>query len=50
VTRSLYYDLVDMGEERMVDGQTMFGEESCGEIHAMADAKQVRDAFRTSRY
>src|SRR5581483_10810944 len=25
VTRALYYDLVDMGEERMVDGQEMFG-------------------------
>ena len=25
VTRALYYDLVDMGEERMVDGQLMFG-------------------------
>ena len=24
VTRALYYDLVDMGEERMVDGQPMF--------------------------
>src|SRR5882762_10226823 len=25
VTRALYYDLVDMGEERVVDGQPMFG-------------------------
>ena len=30
VTRA-YYDLVDMGEERMVDGQFMFGVDSGGE-------------------
>jgi hypothetical protein len=45
VTRALYYDLADMGEERVVDGQTMFGIESGGEFFAMADAKQVRDAL-----
>ncbi len=45
VTRALYYDLVDMGEERMVDGQQMFGIESGGEFFAMADASQVRDAL-----
>ena len=45
VTRALYYDLVDMGEERVVDGQQMFGIESGGEFFAMADAKQVRDAL-----
>jgi hypothetical protein len=45
VTRALYYDLVDMGEERVVDGQPMFGIESDGEFFAMADAKQVRDAL-----
>jgi hypothetical protein len=44
VTRALYYDLVDMGEERVVDGQPMFGIESGGEFFAMADAAQVRDA------
>ena len=44
VTRPLYYDLVDMGEERVVDGQPMFGIESGGEFFTMADAKQVRDA------
>jgi uncharacterized protein len=44
VTRALYYDLVDMGEERVVDGQPMFGIESGGEFFTMADAKQVRDA------
>lgn len=45
VTRVLYYDLVDMGEERMVDGQEMFGVESAGEFFAMADAEQVRAAL-----
>jgi len=45
VTRALYYDLVDMGEERVVDGQQMFGVESDGEFFAMADAQQVRDAL-----
>src|SRR5215217_8066334 len=42
VTRALYYDLVDMGEERVVDGQPMFGIESGGEFFTMADAEQVR--------
>ena len=45
VTRALYYDLVDMGEERVVDGQPMFGVASAGEFFAMADAEQVRDAL-----
>ncbi|WP_426440886.1 DUF1285 domain-containing protein [Bradyrhizobium genosp. P] len=45
VTRALYYDLVDMGEERVVDGEAMFGVESGGEFFAMADAQQVRDAL-----
>jgi hypothetical protein len=44
VTRALYYDLVDMGEQRMIDGRMMFGLESGGEFFAMADAEQVRDA------
>ena len=45
VTRALYYDLVDMGEERMVDGHQMFGVASAGEFFAMADAEQVRGAL-----
>jgi hypothetical protein len=45
VTRALYYDLVDMGEERVVDGHPMFGVASGGEFFAMADAEQVRDAL-----
>src|SRR6201987_3402777 len=43
VTRALYYDLVDMGEERMIDGEDMFGIESGGEFFAMAAAEQVRN-------
>jgi hypothetical protein len=45
VTRAIYYDLVDIGEERVVDGQPMFGIASGGEFFAMADAQQVRDAL-----
>src|SRR5277367_2572960 len=45
VTRALYYDLVDMGEARVVDGQEMFGVASSGEFFAMADAEQVRAAL-----
>jgi hypothetical protein len=44
VTRALYYDLVDMGEERMVDGRAMFGVVSAGEFFAMASADEVREA------
>ena len=42
VTRALYYDLVDIGEERMIDGRQMFGVASAGEFFVMADAEQVR--------
>jgi hypothetical protein len=45
VTRALYYDLVDMGEERVVDGHAMFGVASSGAFFAMADAEQVRGAL-----
>jgi hypothetical protein len=45
VTRALYYDLVDMGEERVVDGHPMFGVVSAGEFFAMADAEQARGAL-----
>jgi hypothetical protein len=45
VTRALYYDLVDMGEERVVDGQAMFGVASAGEFFVMADADEVRGAL-----
>lgn len=44
VTRALYYELVDMGEERMIDGHEMFGVESAGAFFPMADAQEVRAA------
>ena len=44
VTRALYYDLVDIGEERVVDGRAMFGIASGGGFFAMADAEQMRGA------
>jgi len=45
VTRALYYDLVDMCTERMIDGRPVFGVESDGEFFPMADAEQVRAAL-----
>ena len=45
VTRAVYYDLVDMGEERVVDGHLMFGVASGDEFFAMADADEVRGAL-----
>jgi hypothetical protein len=44
VTRALYYDLVELGEERMIEGRPMFGVESAGEFFAMADADEMRAA------
>ena len=43
VTRALFYDLVELGEERAVDGKPMFGVASGGEFYAMADASAVRE-------
>ncbi|ABD05903.1 Protein of unknown function DUF1285 [Rhodopseudomonas palustris HaA2] len=45
VTRALYYDLVDIGEERVVDGRPKFGIASGGAFFAMADAEQMREAL-----
>jgi hypothetical protein len=42
VTRALYYDLVKMGEERVVDGRELFGVVSDGVFFSMADAAQAR--------
>jgi hypothetical protein len=42
VTRALYYDLVEFGEERTVDGRAIFGVSSSGVFFAMADAEQAR--------
>ena len=43
VTRPLYYDLVDMGEEQVIDGRDMFGVTSAGVFFPMGGAEQVRD-------
>jgi uncharacterized protein len=43
VTRPLFYDLVELGEERTIDGKAMFGVVSGGEFFAMADASVVRE-------
>jgi uncharacterized protein len=42
-TRPLFYDLVELGEERDLDGKAMFGVVSAGEFFAMADASVVRE-------
>lgn len=44
VTRPLYYDLVEMGEEREVGGESLFGVMSGGAFFPMADAAQARDS------
>ncbi|MCD0420165.1 DUF1285 domain-containing protein [Rhodopseudomonas sp. BR0M22] len=44
VTRAVYYDLVDIGVERVVDGHSMFGIASGGTFFAMADAELMREA------
>jgi uncharacterized protein len=43
VTRSLFFDLVGIGEEREVDGSAMFGVASMDAFFPMAPADQVRD-------
>src|SRR5437016_9690958 len=43
VTRALFYDLVDLGEERMIGGERMFGIASGREFFAMAPAANLRD-------
>ena len=43
VTRALFYDLVELGEERVVDGKPMFGVASHGEFFAMAEANALRE-------
>jgi hypothetical protein len=42
VTRAIYYDLVELGEERIVDGREVFGVASGGKFFVMADAEQAR--------
>jgi len=43
VTRALFYDLVERGEEREVDGKPMFGIASGGAFFVMAEASAVRE-------
>jgi hypothetical protein len=43
VTRPLFYDLVELGEEREVGGRQMFGVISAGEFFAMAEASTLRE-------
>jgi hypothetical protein len=43
VTRALFYDLVELGEERDVAGERMFGVVSGGEFFAMASAETLRE-------
>ncbi|MCW5606194.1 MAG: DUF1285 domain-containing protein [Burkholderiales bacterium] len=43
VTRALFYDLVELGEEREIDGVTMFGVASRGEFYPMAEASTLRE-------
>jgi len=43
VTRALFYDLGELGEERDVEGQRMFGVASAGEFFAMAPAASLRE-------
>ena len=42
VTRALFYDLVELGEERDIGGTAMFGVASMGEFFAMAPAHDLR--------
>jgi hypothetical protein len=43
VTRALFYDLVELGEEREIGGVSMFGIASGGEFYAMAEAGTLRE-------
>jgi hypothetical protein len=43
VTRALFYDLVERGEERAIGGKAMFGIASDGEFFVMAEASVLRE-------
>jgi uncharacterized protein len=43
VTRALFFDLVELGEEREVAGEAMFGVVSMGTFFPMAPAEQARE-------
>ena len=42
VTRALFYDLVELGEEREIGGRRMFGVASGGEFYVMAPAESLK--------
>jgi hypothetical protein len=44
VTRALFYDLVNLGEERELGGKAMFGVVSAGEFYPMAEASTLRES------
>ena len=43
VTRALFYDLVELGEEREIAGERMFGVASGGEFFVMAPADSLKE-------
>ena len=43
VARAVFYDLVELGEERMIDGTLMFGVASMGTFFPMAPADSLKD-------
>jgi len=43
VSRPLFYDLVELGEERDINGTRMFGIASAGEFYAMAPADSLAE-------
>jgi hypothetical protein len=43
VTRALFYDLVELGEEREISGEQMFGVSSGGEFFVMAPADSLKE-------
>ena len=43
VTRALFYDLVELGEERLIGGKAMFGVASGGEFFPMAEASALKE-------
>lgn len=44
VTRAVWYDLVELGEQREVGGTEMFGVASGGKFYAMAPASEVEES------
>ena len=45
VTRALFYDLVELGEERDIAGTAMFGVGSAGEFYAMAPIASLAESL-----